>query len=102
MAVGPLPLLGYEKELEMIKCNFCGKDIEKIKKMVSSPGDMKKVYICDECIQVCVAILVDPEVTTVDEVIKNIAKLPIYVVDYLNINVWPVSSGADKRLRELR
>ena len=32
-----------------VKCSFCGKTQENVKKIVAGPG----VYICDECIKVC-------------------------------------------------
>ena len=36
-----------------IRCSFCGKTQESVRKMVSGPG----VYICDECIQLCNGLL---------------------------------------------
>ena len=38
-----------------IKCSFCGKTQENVKRIVAGPG----VYICDECIKVCSNILED-------------------------------------------
>ena len=32
-----------------VKCSFCGKTQENVKKIVAGPG----VYICDECIGIC-------------------------------------------------
>lgn len=36
-----------------LKCSFCGKTQEKVRKLIAGPG----VYICDECIGVCSSIL---------------------------------------------
>ena len=36
-----------------VKCSFCGKPQEAVKKIIAGPG----VYICDECIKVCETIL---------------------------------------------
>ncbi len=36
-----------------LKCSFCGKTQDKVKKLIAGPG----VYICDECIGVCSSIL---------------------------------------------
>ena len=36
-----------------IKCSFCGKPQDNVKKIIAGPG----VYICDECIKVCENIL---------------------------------------------
>ncbi len=32
-----------------LKCSFCGKLQDQVKKLVAGPG----VYICDECIELC-------------------------------------------------
>jgi len=34
---------------EKLKCSFCGKSQEQVRKLVAGPG----VYICDECIELC-------------------------------------------------
>jgi len=38
-----------------VKCSFCGKSQENVKKIIAGPG----VYICDECIGVCQEIIED-------------------------------------------
>ncbi len=38
-------------------CSFCGKEQEKVNRLVAGPG----VFICDECIQFCNAILSDDD-----------------------------------------
>ena len=38
-----------------VKCSFCGKSQEIVKKIIAGPG----VYICDECINVCQEIIED-------------------------------------------
>ena len=43
------------KNDKTIRCSFCGKTQENVKKIVAGPG----VYICDECIKVCGNILED-------------------------------------------
>jgi ATP-dependent protease Clp ATPase subunit len=40
-------------------CSFCGKNQSDVSKLVSSPSDRPKAYICDECISVCESILED-------------------------------------------
>ena len=39
----------YTDDKNQLKCSFCGKTQEQIKKLVAGPG----VYICDECIELC-------------------------------------------------
>ncbi len=36
-------------ERDRLKCSFCGKTQEQVRKLVAGPG----VYICDECIELC-------------------------------------------------
>lgn len=36
-----------------VKCSFCGKSQENVKKIVAGPG----VYICDECVDLCTSII---------------------------------------------
>ena len=38
-----------------VKCSFCGKSQDSVKKIIAGPG----VYICDECINVCQEIIED-------------------------------------------
>src|SRR5690625_3009592 len=39
----------FNDEKGQLKCSFCGKDQEAVRKLVAGPG----VYICDECIELC-------------------------------------------------
>src|SRR5665647_1134963 len=39
----------YVDEKGQLKCSFCGKTQDQVKKLVAGPG----VYICDECIELC-------------------------------------------------
>ena len=36
-------------ETKPVKCSFCGKYQEQVRRIVAGPG----VYICDECIELC-------------------------------------------------
>ncbi len=36
-----------------VRCSFCGKAQENVKKIVAGPG----VYICDECVELCTSII---------------------------------------------
>ena len=44
----------YDDE-KTLKCSFCGKPQNRVRKLIAGPG----VYICDECIGVCTSILDD-------------------------------------------
>ncbi|TMJ12947.1 MAG: ATP-dependent Clp protease ATP-binding subunit ClpX [Bacillati bacterium ANGP1] len=39
----------FGDERDRLKCSFCGKTQEQVRKLVAGPG----VYICDECIELC-------------------------------------------------
>ncbi len=43
------------KEDLQLFCSFCGKSQRQVRKLIAGPG----VYICDECIELCVPILVE-------------------------------------------
>ncbi len=44
---------------ETLRCSFCHKSQEVVGKLISTPGDYPKSYICDECVAVCNSILED-------------------------------------------
>jgi ATP-dependent Clp protease ATP-binding subunit ClpX len=44
---------------ETLRCSFCHKSQEVVGKLISTPGDYPKAYICDECVAVCNSILED-------------------------------------------
>jgi len=51
---------------DTLRCSFCHKSQDLVGKLISSPSDYPRAYICDECIAVCNSILEDdkPEATT--------------------------------------
>ncbi|KGG14566.1 MULTISPECIES: ATP-dependent protease ATP-binding subunit ClpX [unclassified Prochlorococcus] len=49
-----------------LKCSFCGKSQEQVRKLIAGPG----VYICDECIDLCNEIL-DEELIETSEKTKH-------------------------------
>ncbi len=42
---------------ETLRCSFCRKSQDAVGKLISSPGDFPRAYICDECVAVCNSIL---------------------------------------------
>ena len=54
----------------IVKCSFCGKPQEVVKKIIAGPG----VYICDECIALCQDII-DEEVFEPDEKTEQVEML---------------------------
>jgi len=59
----------FGDEKGQLKCSFCGKAQEQVKKLIAGPG----VYICDECIELCNEII-DEELN--DEVSLDMGSLP--------------------------
>jgi len=46
-------LFKFNEEKGQLKCSFCGKTQDQVRKLVAGPG----VYICDECIELCTEIV---------------------------------------------
>ncbi|HLH44274.1 MAG TPA: ATP-dependent Clp protease ATP-binding subunit ClpX [Bryobacteraceae bacterium] len=44
---------------DSLRCSFCHKSQDVVGKLISSPSDYPRAYICDECIAVCNSILDD-------------------------------------------
>ena len=42
---------------EPLRCSFCHKTQEQVEKLISSPSDYPRAYICNECVGVCQQIL---------------------------------------------
>ena len=42
---------------EALRCSFCHKSQDAVNKLISSPGEYPRAYICDECVAVCDSIL---------------------------------------------
>lgn len=82
----------FNDEKGQLKCSFCGKTQEQVRKLVAGPG----VYICDECIELCTEI-VEEELGTDEEVeFKDIPK-PMEILDILDEYVIG-QKGAKKSL----
>ena len=58
-------------EKKQLKCSFCGKTQEQVKRLVAGPG----VYICDECIELCSEIIEEEfEDAKIDTELNDIPK----------------------------
>jgi ATP-dependent Clp protease ATP-binding subunit ClpX len=54
---------------ESLRCSFCHKSQDAVAKLISSPSDYPRAYICDECVGVCNSILEDDR----SEVVPGVA-----------------------------
>ncbi|MBD2761236.1 ATP-dependent Clp protease ATP-binding subunit ClpX [Kocuria sp. cx-455] len=50
------------ESVDLLKCSFCGKSQKQVRKLIAGP----RVYICDECIELCNEII-EEELTEVEE-----------------------------------
>ena len=49
---------------EVLRCSFCHKSQDAVAKLISSPSEYPRAYICDECVAVCNSILEDDRSAT--------------------------------------
>jgi ATP-dependent Clp protease ATP-binding subunit ClpX len=68
---------------EALRCSFCHKSQDVVGKLISSPSDYPRAYICDECIAVCNSILDDDKVDQPTGMPHKIPK-PLEVKEHLD------------------
>ena len=69
----------YTDDQKQLKCSFCGKAQEQVRRLVAGPG----VYICNECIELCKEIIEEDYQEASAFEIGDIPK-PAEIVDSLN------------------
>ncbi|MGA7574871.1 MAG: ATP-dependent Clp protease ATP-binding subunit ClpX [Terriglobales bacterium] len=69
---------------EMLRCSFCHKSQDAVAKLISSPSDYPRAYICDECVAVCNSILEDDRTTTPSAAVPNQLPKPQEVKTFLD------------------
>lgn len=79
-------------EKKQLKCSFCGKNQEQVKRLIAGPG----VYICDECIDLCSEIIEDEFEESIEIDNTNVPK-PTEIKNYLDQYVI----GQDKAKKSL-
>ena len=65
---------------QALKCSFCGKSQKQVIKLIAGPG----VYICDECIELCVAIIDEEKVEKLETTPEEYLPLPKEINQSLN------------------
>jgi ATP-dependent Clp protease ATP-binding subunit ClpX len=65
-----ISLFKFNDEKGQLKCSFCGKTQDQVRKLVAGPG----VYICDECIELCTEIVEEELGTEEDVELKEVPK----------------------------
>jgi len=69
---------------EVLKCSFCHKSQDAVAKLISSPSDYPRAYICDECVAVCNSILEDDRSETHATAAPNHLPKPFEVKTFLD------------------
>ena len=68
----------------MLRCSFCHKAQDAVAKLISSPSDYPRAYICDECVAVCNSILEDDRTATPAAAVPNQLPKPQEVKTFLD------------------
>lgn len=66
-------------EKKQLRCSFCGKSQEQVKRLIAGPN----VYICDECVELCQEIIKEEFEEIIDTEITGLPK-PKEIKDYLD------------------
>ena len=69
----------FNEDEENLKCSFCGKDQDQVKKLVAGSG----VYICNECIEMCSEIVEEELAQNTSEGFTELPT-PKEIMDHLN------------------
>ena len=69
---------------EILRCSFCHKSQDAVAKLISSPSDYPRAYICDECVAVCNSILEDDRTATPESSTPNQLPKPQEVKTFLD------------------
>jgi len=80
------------KDEEHLKCSFCGKGQEEVKKLIAGPT----VYICNECIELCNEIIADE--LSVETGSESRAKLPTPKEIHAFLNDYVIGQERAKRI----
>ncbi|HCZ1020202.1 TPA: ATP-dependent Clp protease ATP-binding subunit ClpX [Staphylococcus aureus] len=69
----------FNEDEENLKCSFCGKDQDQVKKLVAGSG----VYICNECIELCSEIVEEELAQNTSEAMTELPT-PKEIMEHLN------------------
>ena len=68
---------------DTLRCSFCHKTQDVVAKLISSPSEYPRAYICDECITVCNSILEDDKAERSGTGLTKLPK-PLELKEYLD------------------
>jgi ATP-dependent Clp protease ATP-binding subunit ClpX len=81
-----------KKDENALKCSFCGKGHDEVKKLIAGPT----VYICNECVELCNEIIAD---TLQDEIkVTSLPKLPTPKEIHHSLNDYVIGQERAKKI----
>jgi len=81
-----------KKEEQKLKCSFCGKSQDEVKKLIAGPT----VYICDECVELCNEIIAEEIYAEGEE--HGLPKLPTPMEIHNLLNEYVVGQEQAKKV----
>ncbi|OGW56679.1 MAG: ATP-dependent protease ATP-binding subunit ClpX [Nitrospirae bacterium RBG_16_43_8] len=69
-----------KKDENILKCSFCGKGQDEVKKLIAGPA----VYICNECVELCNEIMADELFPTAETAALKKLPAPKEIYQFLN------------------
>ena len=72
--------MANKESTQSLKCSFCGKSQKQVIKLIAGPG----VYICDECIELCIEIIDEEKVEKLETSLEEYLPLPKEINQALN------------------
>ena len=64
ITIEALDISGNKQITDLMYCSFCGKQSDFVEKLIAGPG----VFICNECVNLCVEIIIEGRITAQQEV----------------------------------
>ena len=68
---------------KQIKCSFCGKRQNQVRRIIAGPG----VYICNECVGLCREILDDGMYEDTEEILPEVIPSPQEIKEYMDLYI---------------
>ena len=81
-----------------LKCSFCGKSQEQVRKLIAGPG----VYICDECVDLCNEILDEELFDTGTAVAQPVPRREVATPERSRSTAVPISMSQIPKPREIK
>ncbi len=81
---------------EIVRCSFCNKPQDAVRKLIASPGEQPRAFICEDCVTVCTTMIEDGVAESVAAAKSKLPR-PTEVKEFLDQYVI----GQDKTKKKL-